>query len=123
MQLASFKSTFEVRKLDELREHLRHRHEEKFGSFWLDHPSGTKMALLVNGDEACIHFFPGGDHPGFQPEARAGDWSQHVEFRADNYEITPIPRPLVLPLTEALILIEEFFASGSLPAAIQWTEL
>lgn len=81
------------------------------------------MALLVNGDKACIHFFPGGDHPGFQTEARTGDWSQHVEFRTDNYEITPIPHPLLLPLSEALSLVDDFFVSGSPPAAIKWTEL
>ena len=121
MKLATFQQPVEVASIEQLRKELQFRHDCSFGSFWLWHPTGTELALMVNGSDAYIHFLPGGDHPGYQAAVR--DRSDEILFLADNYEPTPMPRFTTIPLATALIAVEEFFRSGQRPSSISWDSL
>jgi hypothetical protein len=123
MKLSVFQDDFEVATLDELRRHLCTRFEKEFGSFWLWRESGSSMALMVRGDDAYIHFFPEKGHPGFQPEESEQGGDECVEFRADNFELTPMPRSLVLSATKGISIFEEYFTTGAKSELIIWTEL
>jgi hypothetical protein len=121
MKLAKFREHIEVTTADELPKELQFRHDSSFGSFWFWHEVGTELALMVNGSDAYIHYFPGGGHPGYQAAVREG--SDKILFLANNYESTPMPKFTTLSLSQALIAVDEFFQSGRRPSAITWESL
>ena len=123
MKLSVFQDDFEVATIEQLRRHLGVRFEKIFGSFWLWHESGSSMALMVRGEDSYIHFFPKKGHPGFQPEERDQGGDDYVDFRADNFVLTPMPRSLVLPVKSGISIFEEYFTTGSKSASVTWTEL
>jgi len=124
MKLAKFREIVEVNSLAELHEHLCFRHQTTFGSFWLWHDSGTKLALMVNDSDACIIFFFGERNPGFQSiNARTNSPDEEVAFLADNYEPTPMSRYFTVPLSQAISVVDEFYTSGQHSKNIDWCEL
>src|SRR5262245_31341823 len=69
----------------------------EFGCLLLCHDNGTLLNLMINGHQAYPHFFPSGDHPGWQIAAPEGsDWRTEVEFRLDDVEPTPMPLAVVV---------------------------
>lgn len=123
MILSVFQDAHEVSTLDGLRPHLVKRFNEQFATFWLSSANGSSMALMIRGADAYIHFFPRKDHPGYQPEANTAGDERWVEFLADNYERTDIPRSLVIPTEKATAIFEEYFRTGAPSASIIWVEL
>jgi hypothetical protein len=124
MKIRTFRDNGSAETLAELRILLKARYQIHYGSFWLYHPDGPEMGLMVNDEEAYVHYFPGDGSAGYRPIGTTpDDWEDTVEFLADNYEVTPIPRAMVVPLQKAMAVIEEFFAASALPKTLQWERL
>ena len=123
MQIRAFNEELQASALEELRHVLTQRHEGKFGSFWLVRNDGTRLAVLVNADEACVHYFPRVDHPGFYAIGDSGEWEIQVLFLAENYEPMEVPRAMVVRVGAANAAAEEFFLSSKMPPLFNWVEL
>lgn len=67
MIVYDFETGFDVANLPDLEAVLRRRHGDGINSFWIGETPGGFPALniVVKGDLAHVHYFPGGDHPGF----------------------------------------------------------
>lgn len=97
---------------------------DNYGCIWLRHESGTQLAIMIKGQQTYSHFFPCGDHPGWQVAAtEAGDWDTSVNFRADNGELTPMPLALVLPIERSVEILRHFWQHGERTLREQWTSL
>ncbi|MEM6473470.1 MAG: hypothetical protein AAF802_28180 [Planctomycetota bacterium] len=96
----------------------------RFGCLWLRHPSGTQLAVMVNGSYSYPHFFPAGDHPGWQiAPSDDADWETEIDFRADNGEPTPMPLALVICTKRVTEVIQNYWQDGEMPNTEQWTSL
>jgi hypothetical protein len=96
----------------------------EFGCLWLYHENGTQLAIMVNGRQAYPHFFPAGDHPGWQiavPED--ANWDTDIDFRADNQEPTPMPSALVVSVERAIKVLEYYWGHGQPTKEERWTSL
>jgi len=97
---------------------------DEYGCIWLRHENGTQLAIMINGQRAYPHFFPSGDHPGWQIAAKEGaDWDTLVKFRADNGEPTPMPLALVLPIERTVEILRHFWEHGKRTPGEHWTSL
>ena len=123
MRIASLKGQAVASSTSELRSQLVERDIEGKAAYWLWHESGTQLAIMVNRDDACLHFFPFEGHPGFHSLGQEPEWSEMVSFLAENGEPTEVPRPMVIPVQLALSAVEEYFSTGAAPATVAWQEL
>lgn len=97
---------------------------DDYGCIWLRHENGAQLAIMIRGQQAYPHFFPSGDHPGWQIAAiEAGNWDTSVEFHADNGELTPMPLALVLPIERTVELLQYFWQYGERTPRERWTSL
>jgi len=87
------------------------------------------LAVLINGSKACLHYFPAGDHPGFQSVAvpslattSAGTihFLQSGGSEADAFDL---PASMVVSAELALAAAREFLHAPTLPTCIKWQEL
>lgn len=83
------------------------------------------MSVLVNGDIACVQYFPYEDHPGYISKAAslpvvAGEAVFYVNTPTEEIEISGYQ---VVSVGDAQMAAKEFFSSGELPKAILWEEL
>jgi hypothetical protein len=79
---------------------------------------------MINGQQTYLHFFPGGDHPGWQIAApEAANWDDEVDFRADNHEPTPMPLALVVSVERAMKVLEFYSVHGRPTEGERWTSL
>ena len=145
MKLAKFRDIVKANSMAELHEHLQCRHHGVFGSFWLWHEDGTELAVMINRDDAYLLFvssdgvsqqstldlmtspqvprtYVGGTGPSlYSSYTKAADSpDEEIEFLADNYEPTPMCRLYTVPLSQATLAIEHFFASGQRSENIEW---
>ena len=97
---------------------------ESYGCIWLHHANGSQLAIMINGDQAYPHFFPAGDHPGWQvaPDDD-GDWDTMIDLLADNGEPTPMPHALIVPIDRALAILAHYWQHGSRIDSETWTSL
>lgn len=124
MKARYFLKEISVSSLGALHNLLGTRHKSELGSFWFYHPSGTELSVMVNRQDAYVHFFPGDASAGYRPIGAEPDmWESFVEFLADNYESTPVPRAMVVPIERAILAVEEFYQSGAKPEALEWEQL
>jgi len=77
----------EIQNAEELRTALKFRHDSTFGAFWLWHHNDISLAILINGEDAYVDFFPQAGHPGWWASRRDGD--DEIPFLAENYEPHP----------------------------------
>lgn len=113
------------RKIDEV---LGRRFDNGINAFWLSHGDEKFPAinLLVNGDLAYLHYFPGEDHPGF---ASVGDLENldpegQTTFLLETFsDSLQILNEHVVLFSDALKAAQEFAKSAGLPKCIQWDEL
>ena len=121
--LRVFQEPYEAQNLDELHQRLSFRNDDDAACFWLYHDSGSELGVMFKGDDAYVHYFPGGGHPGFHPIGAIRERGTDVPFVADNHELTPVDRTMVVPCRIALSAIDQFFSSGAKPTAIEWESL
>ena len=125
MQLKVFEMKHSVNSVRELRELITHRYNELYGAFWLSSGDETRPSLSVycNGDRACAFYFrESGDSGYYSVGSDVGNDSDLVGFVIDNYQLDEYPMEWVVPLSDAVLALEEFLESESLPSAIDWVE-
>ena len=104
------------------------RYGQDVNEFWLYH--GTQMrpavAILANGDLACVHYFPHDGHPGFQsvgPAPGSIPAGRTMFASSTPTEKSSMPNSTVVPFSRALAVAKEFATSTKLPRCIGWFEL
>jgi len=122
MKVAIFREVVDVHSIAALHQHLRYRHESRFGAFWLTHANGNKLAMLVSYDAALLHFFTAQDGP-FYFSVGKGSPDEEIPFLADNYESSPMTADHAVPLTDAMTVVDEFYATGQRSERIKWDDL
>src|SRR5262245_14865287 len=94
------------------------------GCLWLYHDNRTKLLIMINGCQVYPHFFPEGDHPGWQIAAPAGaDWRTEVDFRIDGDEPKPMPLALVVSVERAVEVLKIYWEHGQPTEKERWTSL
>jgi hypothetical protein len=128
VELSVFREKYQVGSLDQLRGLLGHRHDGKYGAFWLwlaeEQQGGPALAMFVNADEACMFYIREEGDPGFhslgsEPE----NFKDEVDFVIDNYQLDRYPRAMIVPATQAIATFEEFFLTGVQPSTVRWFEV
>jgi Immunity protein Imm1 len=126
MQLSVFRQKHQVETLDQLRALLGHRHQAKYGAFWLEGGDrrGPTLAMFINDDQACMFFMREEGDPGFHslgPEPE--NFKDQVDFVIDNFQLDLYPRAMVVPAPQAIAAFEEFLNSRVQPTKVRWFEL
>jgi hypothetical protein len=127
MIVEDFEGTHQVNGDAQIETLLATRYGRNMNEFWLYrgtqlHPA---MAIMANGDLACVHYFPRDHHPGFQSVGPAPDLNPRGEtmFASDPDERSSMPNTTVVPFSLALAAAKEFARSPELPRCIEWFEL
>jgi len=117
-----------VTTLDELERVLSRRYGNGVNAFWICRKDDERplLLILVNKALANLHYFPAGNHPGFQSMGQISglDPEKYTTFFMNNTkEPEEIPNDAIVPFSDALAAAKEFFASDELPPSIGWFEL
>lgn len=128
MEIEDFGGVHKANSDTEIDALLATRHEHGVDEFWLSHENLTypAIAIMANKDLACVHYFPGDDHPGFQSAGPAPGLNPEGKTRfASNIpdEISTMLNRTVVPFSWALAVAKEFARSAKLPRCIEWFEL
>jgi hypothetical protein len=113
VQLSVFRDQHQVDSLDKFRTLLGHRHEQRYGAFWLaeKEEGGPALAMFINGDRAMFYFRTEGD-TGFHSLGPApDDFQGEVDFLIENHQLDRYPRAMVVPRSQAVAAFEEFYSN------------
>ncbi len=128
MQVDSPTGTVSVEALEELVDLLSKAGIGERATFYLSHLAEFPLlSVHLNDSKAYVHYFPSGQHPGFQarhmtPEDCPEEVSFHYAPGAAGDLIT-MPSSCVVHRDDAIKAASEFFASTELPKSINWFEL
>jgi Immunity protein Imm1 len=125
MRIQDYDSVCDVTTPADIERALSKRHTGH-NEFWLS--DGTKlhpaMSILVNGDLACIDYFPTEGHPGFvSVGSPPSDGPNDVVFFVSPTEKIWIDSGAVVPFSDALKAAQEFSVSTAMPKCIDWESL
>lgn len=128
MKIADYETKLNVASSSELDSALSKRYRGGVNEFWIfpDDQEFPSMSILVNGNLACVQYFPNKDHPGFISNVAGShlvDGEDAIFFVNTPTEEIEICAYQVVDLKDALNAAKEFFDSGKLPQAILWEEL
>jgi hypothetical protein len=128
MLLEDMKGSCEVSDGLALEEKLNRRYGAGVNAFWLSHAGrdGAALAILVNNELANVHYFPPGQHPGYNsigmiPGLDADGYSEF--FLNSPGELQWISNAHVVPFAAALEAAMEFLVRDELPKSMNWFEL
>lgn len=84
------------------------------------------MVVLVNDYYAYLHFYKEDDDPGFRSIGADTDLEKDGDSifytNTDNEEVT-IENISVVPFSNALMAVKQFFETSDMPRCIEWDEL
>jgi hypothetical protein len=128
MRIQDMRREHEANTLGEFERVLSQRYGNGINAFWISRTNGRRplLLMLVNKALANLHYFPRGDHPGFQSVGHisALDPDKYTTFFMSSLEEREdIPNNAVILFPDALAAAKEFFASTELPKSIEWFEL
>jgi hypothetical protein len=128
LRVQDFESVTTANSVEQLEEALQKRYRDGVNSFWLSHDAETKpsISMLMKSDLAYLHYFPNDSHPGFASVGTVSELPQHkaTTFFLDSPDqAQEILNSSIVPLSKALEVAKEFFASKDLPGHIKWSEL
>ena len=111
--------------VDELRAQIQFRDSSGFASFWLWHDNGAEMAVMLNGQQAHIHFFPNDGSEGAYSLATVPPEhpEETVEFVANTGEPNPVRRRMVIDMPSAEEAIIFFFKTGERSDKLTWEDM
>jgi hypothetical protein len=126
--IQDFDSAHNVENPADIEAILSKRHRTGINSFWLGQSAGGFPAIniMVNGDLACVHYFPKEHDAGFTSVGGSLGLSPEgdtVFFDNNTNEACPIMNDSVVPFSEALKAAQEFAISKTMPTCMQWFEL
>lgn len=102
---------------------LEQRYGDGVNEFWMSRGDEPSLALLVNRDRGCLHFFPDATHPGWQSLGERDD-DELVRFSANSpAEAQEMPMYTTVPIELALRAARDFFHAKRMSACIRWAEL
>lgn len=103
------------------------RYGSGVNEFWIFRESEfPHLAILVNQDRACVHYFPEEGHPGFRSRGEVEgplDEEYLVFYTNTPQEELTVPAKASVPVDLAIRAAREFFADPRLPPALRWDEL
>jgi hypothetical protein len=128
MKIQDLLREHEVNTLGELERVLSQRYGNGMNVFWMSRKKGQRplLLILVNRALANLHYFPPGDHPGFQSVGNIStlDPGKYTTFFMNSLEEREdIPNNAVILFPDALAAAKEFFARTELPKSVEWFEL
>jgi hypothetical protein len=128
MRLQDMKGARQITDSRTLEEEFHRRCGAGVNAYWLSHENdaGATLLILVNNELASLHYFPPGQHPGFQsignvPALNVGGFTRFFMNSPD--EAQEITNAAVVPFSAALEAAKEFLTRDELPKSIIWLEL
>jgi hypothetical protein len=128
MRIWDFEGAHEASNISQLETVLQKRYRLGVNGFWLSHDNERYpcVSLLVNGDLACLHYFPTEPHPGFLSqgslqELNPDEWT--IFFLDNPDQEQEMPNSSVIHFSKAVEVARDFFSSKELPISIEWLEL
>jgi len=121
MTVSTNAGEFEVQTRDELEALLRKSALNPYDDIWIGGAERYPcLAILVNGDQACVHYFLNDSGDLWQS---AGDQEGDVLFAAHGEPPNPMPGSCVISLDEAVKCASQYFETQKRPDCIDWNEL
>lgn len=127
MRIQDFEIVLDANATEEIEAALSRRHYDGINAFWLSHGSELYPAIniAVKGNVAHLHYFPGGDHPGFaslstDPVQRPHETSI---FFLNPRERIDVRNDELVDFSQALRAAREFAVSAARPNCIKWDSL
>lgn len=122
MNVANVNGDQECTTKQELEDLIRKSSLNPYDDIWIsekeaDYPC---LAILVNGDFACVHYFYNDSGDMWQS---VGDCDHDVTFKVTGESPGIIPGDCVIPLDAAIKCAKEFFDTYQRPSCIDWEEL
>jgi hypothetical protein len=126
--IEDFGGRCEVNSISDFEDALQKRYGSGVNEYWISHDEEKNpvLALLINGNLSCVHYFPYEGHPGFVCVGNVDglDKDGFTTFSLQTVEQKQeIWNRHVIPLSKALMVTKDFFASKELPKSIEWNEL
>ncbi len=120
MRITNNKGDFECHSWGELENLIKESALNPFDDIWI---SGDReypcLAVLVNADFACVHYFLNEDGDVWQS---VGYGDKDVTFVCGGQE-SDIPADCVISIDKAIECAKEFYQSPERPRCIAWREL
>ena len=127
MEVAAIEGVYSVTSVDALIAVLANRVGDAVNSFWLSRQSEgfPALAIMVNGDFACVNYLPDGDTAGYVSVGHltgleARDTSFTISMSGEQMEVE---ERSVVRFSDAVAAAQEFFATNRLPRCLDWDEL
>jgi hypothetical protein len=128
MQLEDFDGHTAIDTEDVLLTRLRSVRRGVYGAFMLSHADlYPALSVQLNHDFAYLHYFPGEDHPGYQPRGMTpngctGDYRFLLtnNCEADSFDM---PAYTLVSAQAAYAAAIDFFRAPVLPNSVTWFEL
>jgi len=127
MKIQDFDTLFESVRPEEVEAALSRRHADGINSFWLWHGDDAYPAIniSVKGDIAHVHYFPGGDHPGFASieDLPRPSPDETTELFLSQNEGIWVPNDRLVQFSLASKAAQQFSVSTEKPKCIDWYSL
>ena len=121
MKIASNSGDHEFQTREETADFIRKSALNPYDDIWIcgteDYPC---LAILVNGDLACVHYFLNDQGDMWQS---VGNREEDVLFRVIGEAPGSMPGDCVISLDEAIACVNQFFDTLQRPDCIKWREL
>lgn len=127
MKIEDFGGISECLDINDLENGLNKRYRSDVNEFWLYGKNRYPcLAIMVNNQNAYLHYFPKDKHPGFQSvgidtNLKSGELSFFYTNSID--EEIAVANDAVVSFSTAIIAAKEFFSSMGMPNSIKWFEL
>ena len=121
MDIVNAAGTLTCTTKQELENLIRNSAQNPFDEIWISETDTRYpcLAVLVNGNCACIHYFPD-DEDIWQS---VGDSEQEVLFQVTGEAPSMMPGNCVISLETAIRCVNEFFDTHQRPECIRWRDL
>lgn len=121
MNIASNSGDHEFQTKEEAADFIRKSASNSYDDIWIygeeEYPC---LAMLVNGDLACVHYFLNDQGDMWQS---VGTCEEEVAFGVYNEAPGNMPGECVISLDEAIACMNQFFDTLQRPDCIEWREL
>lgn len=126
MLVESFLVVKECNSFEEVKEILKQRNEKGFNEFIISiEKDFPYMVMLVKDNFACLNFFKEEDDAGYSSinsETILCEEDFMIFYTNVNEEVEVVDYSII-SFEKALLVVEEFYITNSLPKCIEWEEL
>lgn len=122
MNVANNKGDFECLTKNDIEDMIRLSALNPYDDIWISRTANSYpcLAILVNGNFACVHYFLNDSGAIWQS---VGNYHNEITFAVNGEEPSLMPGECVISLDRAIECMNLFFDTCNRPDCIEWREL